>query len=124
MVEHKELTPEEERVILHKGTEIPFSGEYYDHHEDGVYACRRCGMPLFSSEAKFDSGSGWPSFDAALPGAVNEVPDADGVRVEIVCASCGAHLGHLFYGENFTAKNTRHCVNSTSLDFRQRQAAN
>jgi peptide methionine sulfoxide reductase msrA/msrB len=115
----KPLTPEERRVIEHKGTEMPFSGRYWDHHAAGTYACRRCGTPLFSSDAKFDSGSGWPSFDQALPGAVREVPDADGSRTEVVCARCGGHLGHVFRGEGFTARQTRHCVNSLSLDFQQ-----
>lgn len=114
---YRELTAEEERIISYKGTEMPFSGEYYDHHEDGAYVCKRCGAPLFSSDAKFDSGTGWPSFDDAIPGAVKSVPDADGIRMEIVCSQCGAHLGHAFYGEGFTEKNTRHCVNSISLDF-------
>jgi len=111
------LKPEEARVILHKATEAPFTGAYLDHHESGSYTCRQCGTELFPSEAKFDSGSGWPSFDAALPGAVREVPDADGRRTEIVCARCGGHLGHVFRGEGMTEKNTRHCVNSISLGF-------
>ncbi len=111
------LSPEEARVIEHKGTERAFTGKYWDHHEDGTYRCRRCGQPLFASGTKFDSGSGWPSFDAALPGAVREVPDPDGLRTEIVCAHCGAHLGHVFRGEGFTAADTRHCVNSVSLAF-------
>lgn len=114
---YNRLTPEEEWVILHKGTEIPFSGEYYDHHEEGMYLCKRCGAPLFTSDAKFDSGTGWPSFDDAIPGAVKQVPDSDGIRIEIVCSRCGAHLGHVFYGEGFTEKNTRYCVNTISLDF-------
>lgn len=111
------LTPEERRVIEGKDTERPFSGRYWNHHEAGTYSCRRCGTPLFPSNAKFDSGTGWPSFDQALPGAVREVPDADGARTEIVCARCGGHLGHVFRGEGFTARQTRHCVNSLSLDF-------
>ena len=115
----KPLTPEERRVIEDKGTERAFSGRYWNHHEAGTYACKRCGAPLFSSDAKFDSGSGWPSFDQALPGAVREVPDPDGSRTEIVCARCGGHLGHVFRGEGFTARQTRHCVNSLSLDFLQ-----
>jgi len=112
------LTPEEQRIIVHKGTERPFSGEYWNHHEDGTYRCKRCDAALFPSDAKFDSGSGWPSFDATLPGAVREVPDADGMRTEIVCASCGGHLGHVFHGEGFTEKGVRHCVNSLSLGFK------
>ncbi|MFT7823787.1 MAG: methionine-R-sulfoxide reductase [Sulfurimonas sp.] len=116
MAEHK-LSPEEEYVILHKGTERPFTGKYFDNKEEGVYQCKQCHAPLFTSESKFDSGTGWPSFDDAIEGAVKEVPDADGRRVEIVCANCGGHLGHVFRGEGFTDKQTRHCVNSISLDF-------
>ena len=111
------LPPDEERVIVHKATEPPGSGRYDKFYKKGTYACRRCNTPLFKSDAKFDSGSGWPSFDDAIPGRVKEVPDADGRRTEIVCAACGAHLGHVFRGEHKTNKDTRHCVNSLSLEF-------
>ena len=113
----KKLTAEEERVIVDKGTEAPFTGRFVDHKVDGTYSCKRCGAELFASTSKFDSGCGWPSFDQALPGAVREQVDADGRRTEIVCAACGGHLGHVFRGEKYTAENTRHCVNSLSLDF-------
>ncbi len=114
--DYKKLTPEEERVIVHKGTEMPFTGKYNDFYEDGIYVCKRCQTPLFSSKDKFSSGSGWPSFDDDL-GNVERVLDADGRRIEIICKNCKAHLGHVFEGEQFTPKNTRHCVNSISLDF-------
>ncbi|HBM14790.1 MAG TPA: methionine sulfoxide reductase [Lentisphaeria bacterium] len=116
---YRKLTTEEEKVIIHKGTEKPFTGEYYDLKEDGTYLCKQCGAELFRSSAKFDSGCGWPSFDDQIPGAVKSLTDADGRRTEIQCAKCGAHLGHVFKGEKFTAKNTRYCVNSISLDFRK-----
>lgn len=111
------LTPEEERVIVQKGTESPYTGEYDDFYLDGTYLCRRCNTPLYVSNAKFHSGCGWPSFDQEIAGAVKRIPDPDGQRIEIECNTCGAHLGHVFEGEGFTEKNTRHCVNSLSLKF-------
>ena len=112
------LTPEEARVIEHKGTEAPFVGEYTNNKTEGTYVCRRCETPLYKSGDKFESNCGWPSFDdEILPGTVRRVPDADGRRVEIVCNNCEGHLGHVFEGERFTAKNTRHCVNSISMKF-------
>lgn len=111
------LTKEEERVIVNKGTEMPFTGEYDSNFREGTYICRRCNAPLYKSEDKFDAHCGWPAFDQEIKGAVKRLPDPDGQRVEIECANCGAHLGHVFVGEHFTDKNTRHCVNSISMKF-------
>lgn len=116
-VKYNELTPEEAYVIIHKGTERPFTGTLLTNKSQGIYVCKRCENPLFRSEDKFESHCGWPSFDDQIEGAITRVPDLDGRRIEIVCANCGGHLGHVFLGERFTPKNTRHCVNSLSLKF-------
>ncbi len=111
------LTQAEKRVILDKGTEAPFSGEYVNNKETGVYVCKQCEAPLYDSKDKFQSSCGWPSFDEEIAGSVKRTPDGDGRRTEITCANCGAHLGHVFEGEHLTAKNIRHCVNSISMKF-------
>ena len=118
---YNKLTSQEENIILKKGTEAPFSGEYDQFLKDGTYICKRCNAPLFSSKSKFEAGCGWPSFDENYPDAIKRVMDADGSRVEIQCARCGAHLGHEFVGEYLTKNNTRHCVNSLSIRFIPKQ---
>ena len=114
---HNQLTEEEKLVIEHKGTERPFSGEYDSFYADGTFICKKCNSPLFSSRAKFNADCGWPAFDENFADAVRRVKDADGFRIEIQCAHCGGHLGHVFEGEQYTKANTRHCVNSISLKF-------
>lgn len=117
---YNKLSKEEEWILLHKGTEAPFSGEYENFFESGIYCCKQCNTPLFSSESKFHSGCGWPSFDECIKNSVKMQQDADGRRTEILCSNCDGHLGHIFIGEGFTIKNTRYCVNSLSLNFKNK----
>jgi len=116
-MEYNNLTEEEKRVMIDKGTERAFTGKYYKHDLAGVYTCKRCGAHLYRSEDKFHANCGWPSYDDEIEGAVKRIPDPDGLRTEIICNNCGAHLGHVFTGEGYTDKNVRHCVNSISLNF-------
>ncbi len=118
MKTYNTLTEKEKYIILNKGTEAPFTGKFNDFSEEGIFTCRQCNAELYKSDSKFDGHCGWPAFDDEIKGAVERVPDADGQRIEIVCANCKGHLGHVFSGENFTPKNTRHCVNSISLQFK------
>lgn len=111
------LTPQEKSIIVDKKTETPFSGQYWDHWQEGIYHCRRCHNPLYQSNSKFQAHCGWPSFDQEIPGSVTQKPDPDGRRTEVICQKCQAHLGHVFTGEGLTPLNTRHCVNSLSLHF-------
>jgi methionine-R-sulfoxide reductase len=114
---YNRLTPEERYIIELKGTERPFTGQYDDFYEPGIYECRRCNAELYRSDDKFDARCGWPAFDQEIPGAVSRLPDPDGMRIEIECSNCSGHLGHVFLGERLTATNTRHCVNSLSMKF-------
>ena len=120
MLKFNKLNLEEEQVIVNKATEAPFTGKFNNHFEAGEYTCKRCNAVLYKSSSKFESNCGWPSFDDEVEGAITRLPDSDGRRTEIVCSKCGAHLGHVFKGENYTPKNTRHCVNSISLNFKKR----
>jgi methionine-R-sulfoxide reductase len=116
-MKYNKLTPQEENVIEHKATDRPFTGDLYQKKDKGIYICRRCNAPLYMSDDKFDAHCGWPSFDAEIKGSVKRIPDADGSRTEIICTNCGGHLGHVFLGEELTPKNTRHCVNTSSIKF-------
>jgi methionine-R-sulfoxide reductase len=116
-MQYNQLTDEEKHIIENKGTEKAFTGKYDDFYKDGIYICRKCNNPLFTSKSKFDAGCGWPAFDENFKDAVKRIPDAEGSRVEIQCNNCGAHLGHVFEGEKMTEKDTRHCVNSLSIRF-------
>ena len=116
--DYNKLSKEEKHVIIDKGTERPFTGKYEKYNDDGIYTCKQCGAELYKSDTKFDAHCGWPSFDEEIKGAVTRTLDADGRRTEITCSNCGGHLGHVFEGEHYTSKNTRHCVNSISLDFK------
>ena len=117
MKNFNQLNEKEKQVIVQKGTEAAFTGLYWDNKKDGIYSCKQCNTALFTSDSKFDSGTGWPSFDDCIDNSVLELPDLDGRRIEIVCKNCNGHLGHVFKGEGFSSKNTRHCVNSISLNF-------
>lgn len=115
--EYNTLTAEERHVIEGKGTERPFTGEYDDFYAAGIYLCRRCNAELYRSDDKFDAHCGWPAFDKEIPGAVRQLPDPDGMRIEVECVNCGGHLGHVFMGERLTPTNARHCINSLSMKF-------
>ena len=115
--DYNQLSAEERHIIEGKGTERPFTGEYDDFYEAGVYLCRRCNAQLYRSEDKFDAHCGWPAFDKEIPGAVKHLPDPDGMRIEVECVNCGGHLGHVFMGERLTPTNARHCINSLSMKF-------